>query len=161
MARIRLGDYHLLGGRIDEALRCFAEAVPDQAEAERKAPVIDRAHSLALEDLINDQQLALARAKLESWERQRPAARVEGDQLLWRARVAFLAGEWQRALQDLATSLTIRPGAPEEIETRFWQGRTLYELGRKDEARRIWQQLIKDYPKHERAESAKSWLAKP
>lgn len=161
MAKIRLGDYHLLGGRIVEALRCFAEATPNEVEAAGKAPVIDRAHSLALEDLINGKQLDLARAKLESWELQRPAARVEGDHLLWRARVAFLAGEWQRALQDLETSLSIRPGAPEEIETRFWLGRTLHELGRNDEARKIWQQLIDDYPKHERSESAKQWLAKP
>lgn len=160
MAKIRLGDYHLLNGRIEDALRCFDEAVADKKEAERKAPVIDRSHSLAIEDLIRDKRLDEARAKLESWERQRPAARIEGDQLLWRARVMFLAGEWNRALQDLETSLKIRPGSPEEIDVLFWQGRALYELGRKDEARKIWNKLVKDYPKHERAEAAKLWAEK-
>jgi len=63
-------------------------------------------------------------------------------------------------LQDLETSLKIRPGAPEEIDVRFWQGRALYELGRKDEAKEIWNSLIKDYPKHERAEAAKLWAEK-
>lgn len=161
MAKIRLGDYYLLMGRTDDAVKCFTEAVPDQQEAERKAPVIDRAHSLAIEDLIQAKHLDEARAKLDSWERQRPLARIEGDQLLWRARVMFLAEEWQRSLLDLETSLKLRPGSPEEIDVRFWQGRTLYELGRKDEARKIWKALIEDYPKHERAEAAKQWSAKP
>ncbi len=159
MAQIRLGDYQLLNGRVEEAARCFAKAVPDH-KADRQAPVIDRASSLAIEELLTANHLAEARAKLDAWERQRPMARIEGDQLMWRARVMFLAGEWSRALQDLETSLKIRPGAPEEIDVRFWQGRALYELGRKDEARQIWNSLVKDYPKHERAEAAKQWAAK-
>jgi tetratricopeptide (TPR) repeat protein len=160
MAKIRLGDYYLLMGRTDDAVKCFTEAVPDQQEAERKAPVIDRAHSLAIEELINAKHPDEARAKLDAWERQRPMARLEGDQLLWRARVMFLGEEWQRALLDLETSLKLRPGSPEEIDVRFWQGRALYELGRKDEARKIWKTLIEDYPKHERAEAAKQWSEK-
>ena len=161
MALIRLGDYHLRNGRIDEAARCFAEAVPGHAAMAGKAPVIDRSHSLAIEDLVTGNHLDDARAKLDEWERQRPAAKIEGDQLLWRARVMFLAGEWHRALQDLETSLKIRPRAPEEIDVLFWQARTLYELGRKNEARKIWNSLVRDYPKHERAEAAKLWTAKP
>ena len=161
MAAIRLGDYYLLSGRIEEAARCFAEAVPDREATERKAPVIDRSHSLAIEDLVNGKHLDEARAKLDEWELQRPAARLEGDQLLWRARVMFLADEWNRGLQDLETSLKVRPGSPEEIDVRFWQARALFELGRKDEARKIWNSLVKDYPKHERAEAAKLWAAKP
>jgi tetratricopeptide (TPR) repeat protein len=161
MAVIRLGDYHLLNGRIDEAARCFTEAVPEHAAMAGKAPVIDRSHSLAIEDLVSGLHHAEARAKLDEWERQRPAAKIEGDQLLWRARVMFLAGEWNRALQDLVTSLKIRPGSPEEIDVLFWQARTLYELGRKNEARKIWNSLVQDYPKHERAAAAKLWTEKP
>jgi tetratricopeptide (TPR) repeat protein len=161
MAVIRLGDYYLLNGRLDEAARCFGEALADREATERKAPVIDRAHSLAIEELVNGMHLDEARAKLDEWERQRPAAKLEGDQLLWRARVLFLAGEWNRALQDLETSLKVRPGSAEEIDVRFWQARALFELGRKDEARTIWHALVKDYPKHERAEAAKLWAAKP
>ena len=161
MAVIRLGDYHLLNGRIEEAARCFAEAVPERESAAGKAPVIDRAHSLAIEDLVNGNHLDEARVKLDEWELQRPAAKLESDQLMWRSRVMFLAGEWQRALLDLQTSLKVRPGSPEEIDVRFWQARALFELGRKDEARNIWNALVKDYPKHERAEAAKLWTAKP
>lgn len=161
MAVIRLGDYELLNGRIDDAARCFAEAVSNSEAAAGKAPVIDRSHSLAIEDLVNGNHLDEARARLDAWERQRPAAKIEGDQLLWRARVMFLAGEWSRALQDLETCLKVRPGSPEEIDVLFWQGRALYELGKKDEARKIWNTLVKDYPKHERAAAAKTWAEKP
>ena len=162
MAMIRLGDSHLLNGRIDDAARCFAEAVSGGGEdTERKAPALDRAHSLALESLIDGKHTLEARAKLDAWERLRPSAKLDGDMLLWRARVMFLAQDWNRALQDLETSLKVRPGAPEEIEMLFWQGRALYELGRKDEARKVWKALVNDYPKHERAEAAKSWAEKP
>lgn len=160
MAKIRLGDYHLLHDRIDDAVRCFAAAVPENKESGRKAPVVDRSHSLAIENLIHHKHLAEARVKMIQWERQRPAAKIESDQLYWRARVMFLADEWNRALQDLETSLRVRPGAPEEIDVLFWQGRALYELGRKQEARTIWNDLMKDYPKHERAEAAKLWAEK-
>lgn len=158
MATIRLGDYDLLMGRIEDAARCFKS---DNKDADRKAPVIDRSHSLAIEELLKTGNLDEARAKLNEWERDRPAAKIEGDQLLWRARVMFQAGDWGRALQDLETSLKVRPGSAAEIDVLFWQGRALYELGRKDEARKIWNALVKDYPKHERAEAAKLWAAKP
>ena len=160
MARIRLGDYHLLNGRAGDAARCYADAVPVDKESARKAPVIDRARSRLIEQLLERSDPAAARAKLAEWERERPMAKIDGDQLLWRARVEFLAGDFHRSLQDLETSLSVRHGAPEEIEVRFWQGRALHELGRTDEAREIWQTLMKDYPKHERAEAAKSWLEK-
>ena len=161
MAAIRLGDYQLLNGRVEEAARCYAEAVPERGEDAGKAPVIDRSHSLALEDLVNGSHLEEARAKLNEWERLRPGAKIEGDQLYWRARVMFMGGEWQRALSDLETSIKVRPGSPEEIDVLFWHGRTLYELDRKKDARQIWNSLIKDYPKHERAEAAKLWTEKP
>lgn len=160
MALIRLGDYQLFNGRTEDAARCYAEAVPVDKESARKAPVIDRARSLAIEQFLERGDPDEARAKLAEWERERPMAKIDGDQLLWRARVEFLAGDYRRSLQDLEGSLKVRPGAPEEIEVRFWQGRALHELGRKDEAREIWQALVKDYPKHERAEAAKQWLEK-
>ena len=161
MAVIRLGDYQLVNGRIEEAATCYAEAVPERGENAGKAPVIDRSHSLAIEELVTGNHHEEARAKLNEWERLRPAAKIEGDQLYWRARVMFMEGDWKRALVDLETSLKVRPGSPEEIDARFWQGRTLYELDRKKEARQIWNSLIKDYPKHERAEAAKLWTEKP
>ncbi len=161
MALVRLGDYQLLNGRIEDAARCFADAVSGDAKADGRAPVIDRARSLVIEQLVNDNHLDEALEKLAAWELERPAAKIEGDQLLWRARVMFLAQDYARALQDIETSLKVRPGAPEEIELRFWRGRSLYEIGRKDEAREVWNLLVKEYPKHERAEAAKLWAEKP
>lgn len=161
MALVRLGDYQLLNGRSEDAARCFADAVSGDAKADGRAPVIDRARSLAIEQLVNDKHLDESLEKIVAWELERPMAKIEGDQLLWRARVMFLAQDYARALQDIETSLKVRTGAPEEIELRFWRGRALYEIGRKDEARKVWNLLVKDYPKHERAEAAKLWAEKP
>jgi len=161
MALVRLGDYQLLNGRTEDAARYFNNAVSGDAKADGRAPMIDRARSLAIEQLVKDKHLDESLEKIVAWELERPMAKIDGDQLLWRARVMFLARDYARALQDLETSLKIRPGAPEEIELRFWRGRALYEMGRKGEAREIWNLLIKDYPKNERAEAAKLWVAKP
>lgn len=160
-AKIRLGDYHLLHGKVEDAARCFADASATDPATLAKAPVIDRSHALAIAALVDGKFRDEARAKLAAWERLRPAALIEGDLLLWRARVHILDGDGKRALQDLETSLRVRPGSSEELDLRFWQGRALYELGRKDEARKIWNTLAKDYPKHERAGEAKSWAEKP
>jgi tetratricopeptide (TPR) repeat protein len=161
MALIRLGDYQLLNGRTEDAARSFANAVSGDAKTDGRSPVIDRARSLAIEELVNGKHLDESLEKLAAWEIERPAAKIEGDQLLWRARVMFLAQDYARALQDIETSLKVRQGAPEEIELRFWWGRALYEIGRKDDAREVWNLLVKDYPKHERAEAAKLWAEKP
>ena len=161
MALVRLGDYQLLNGRTEDAARCFADAVSGDAKADGRAPVIDRARSLAIEQLVKDKHLDESLEKITAWELERPMAKIDGDQLLWRARVMFLAQDYARALQDIETSLKVRPGAPEELELRFWRGRALYEMGRKDEAREVWNLLVKDYPKHERAEAAKLWVEKP
>jgi tetratricopeptide (TPR) repeat protein len=161
MALVRLGDYQLLNGRTEDAARCFADAVSGDAKIEGRSPVIDRARSLAIEELVNGMHRDESLEKLHEWEIERPMAKIEGDQLLWRARVMFLAQDYARALQDIETSLKVRPGSPEEIELRFWRGRALYEIGRKDEAREVWNLLVQDYPKHERAEAAKLWAGKP
>lgn len=160
MATIRLGDHHLIHGRINDAMLCYTSVQDKNPEFSGRAPVIDRSHSLAIDALVEGRNSDEARSKLQSWETAHSAAKVEGDLLYWRARVAILSGDWKRALLDLETSLKVRPGAPGEIDTLFWQGRVLFELDRKDEARKVWNAILKDYPKHERAEEAKSWLQK-
>jgi tetratricopeptide (TPR) repeat protein len=163
MARIRLGDYHLLNGRIDEAAHWFAKGAPGRGDAQRSndAGAIDASHALAIEEFITTNHLDEARAKLEEWELLRPAAKIDGAQLLWRARVMFLAGAWPRASQDLQTSLKVRPSSPEKWDVLFWQGRALYALELKEEARMIWNGMVKDFPNHEGIESAKAWALKP
>jgi len=159
-ARIRLGDYHRLQGRFKDALESYRSAMDLSPENLRKGPVVDKAMSLSIEDFVKDKRPNEARTKLAEWERQRPVAKLESDYLLWHARILALDADWTGALQELQSSLKARPNAPEEIETRFWEARALYELGRKPEAREIWNNLAKDYPKHERAEACKQWASK-
>ena len=159
-ARIRLGDARRLQGQFREARESYASAMDTGAEALRGGPTTDKAMALALESLIQDKRLNEARAKLADWERLRPVAKIDADFLLWQARVHALAGDWPAALTELDSALHARPNAPEEIELSFWKARALYELGRKDDARTIWNRLIRDYPKHERAEACKQWAAK-
>ena len=129
------------------------------AETLRKGPVLDKAMSLSIEDSIKDKRPAEARTKLADWERQRPVAKLESDFLLWHARILGLDDDWKGALQELESSRKALEFS-EEIEIRFWQARALYELGRKPEAREMWNSLAKDYPKHERAEACKLWASK-
>ena len=34
----------------------------------------------------------------------------------------------------------------------------MWELGKKDDARKIWQDIVKKYPKHELAGDCQQWL---
>lgn len=159
-AKIRLGDYHLLGGRLEEAAGCYRE-VPGADLAGGRAPLIDRACALEIEEWIKQGARAEARQKLAEWELRRPAAKLESDYLLWSGRVCVMEEDWRQALREFEASLKARPDAPEWLEVRFWQARALHESGRKEEARETWKELVRDYPKHERAEACKQWLAKP
>ena len=69
-------------------------------------------------------------------------------ELQWRqARRLALAGDWAASLQLLEEpSLRERLPAPLEARRRFWQGLASWELGRRQDARRHWQELLDRHP---------------
>ena len=115
---------------------------------------------MTVNDLIDKNERQEADTKLTDWELAHPMAKFSTDFLLLRSRVLTLYGRWREALVELEAYAATHPDSPYQIEVDFYRGRALYELGKKDEARKIWQAIVKNYPRSEFADQAKEWAAK-
>ena len=73
----------------------------------------------------------------------------------------MLYGRWREALAELEAFAATHQDSPYQIEADYYRARALYELGNKDDARKIWRQLAQDYPNSELAGPSKQWAAKP
>ncbi len=158
LAKIRLGDLYRLLGRTKEAVdqyRSVQKTVEDETKG-RKLAALDRANSITIADLIAQGYRREAEQKLTEWELEHPMGKYDSDFLLLRARTLFLFGRWGEALQEIESFRAMNPDSPYQIVADFHRARALWELGRKDEARKIWGDLAKQYPKHDlAAESAR------
>ena len=88
-------------------------------------------------------------------------AKFNTDYLLLRSRVLTLYGRWRVALAELDAFAATHPDSPYQIDVDFYRARALNELGQKDEARKIWADLVKTYPLSELAAPAREALSKP
>jgi soluble lytic murein transglycosylase len=82
-------------------------------------------------------------AVLRRW----PADPASWDLQWQRARALALEGNWSASLQ-LLSEPTLADQLPAPLEARrwFWQGLAEWQLGRRQQARRIWQELLERHP---------------
>ena len=88
-------------------------------------------------------------------------AKFEGDFLLLRARMLNAFGRWAEALVELDSFKNIQRDTPYEIDADFYRAEALRALGKTDEARKIWKDIVTRYPRHELAAPSKAQLLKP
>jgi tetratricopeptide (TPR) repeat protein len=163
MADVRLGDLYRLSGKYKEAAGQYLaiqKTVVDESES-RKLPAQDRAYSITINDLIRGGSRVEAGQKLQEWDSRHPMAKLDTDFLLLRARTLMLFGRWKEALTEIESFEKMQTDSPYEIDAEFYRARVYYETGQKDEARKIWTGLAKDYPKSELAGQSSAWAAKP
>jgi tetratricopeptide (TPR) repeat protein len=158
-AKIRAGDLYRMLGRYKEAVAQY-QTLGIKAD-DRSLPAQDRALSIAIRDLLENGYRNEAQDKLGEWERKHPMAKFDSDFLLLRARTLMLFGRWHEALVELESFEKVQPDSPFEIDAEFYRARVLYETGNKEEARKIWTAIAKNYPRHELAPQAVEWRAKP
>jgi tetratricopeptide (TPR) repeat protein len=163
LAKIRVADLNRLLGRKKEAAALYEavqKLVADDSQG-RKFGAQDRGYSIAITELIAQGYRHDAEAKLTEWELTHPMAKLESDFLLLRGRVAMEFGRWKEALQEIDSFRQMNLDSPYQIPADFDRARALYELGRKDEAHRIWKEIATRYPKHDLAKESAVWAAKP
>ena len=161
LAAIRLGDFYRLSGDVRQAVARYQAVQPADPSNGRRLPAEDQANSLTVKDLIDNRDRQDADAKLTEWELAHPMAKFTTDYLLLRSRVLTLYGRWREALAELDAFAVTHPDSPYQIDVDFYRARALNELGKKDEARKIWADIVKTYPRSELAASAKESLSKP
>lgn len=158
-AMVRIGDLYRLLGRYKEATvqyQSLATKGDDLA-----LPVKDSAASIAIRDLLDKGFGKHAAYKLNEWELRRPLAKFDTDFLLLQARVLLILGRWSEAEAELGCFQRVQPDSPFQIDAQYYLARALYEKGDKEAARKIWNNLAKEYPKHPLTPKAREWAQKP
>ena len=156
VAKVRIGDLYRLLDKVKEA-RAQYESVQKTIADEtggKKLPAMDRAFSITISGLIDQGERKAAEDKLFEWEAEHPMAKYESDFLLLRGRVLMLFGRWNEALQEIESFRTLQGDNPFQILADFYRARALFELGKKDEAKKIWATIAKEYPNHDLAPEA-------
>ncbi len=153
LAKIRIGDLYRLLGKTTQAVEQYQsvqKTISDETQG-RKNAAEDRSNSITITDLIEGGYRHEAEQKVREWELAHPMAKYDSDFLLIRGRVLMLFGRWNEALQEIESFQQMQPDSPYQIPADFYRARALFELGKKDEARKIWADLAAKYPKHELA----------
>jgi tetratricopeptide (TPR) repeat protein len=162
-ARLRLGDLFRLAGKTPQAIewyRAAQQVSPDKTDG-RKLPTQDRASSIAVLNALMRNDRVEAAKKLDEWEKRHPLAKVYSDFLLLRARTLMAFGHWHEALAELDSFQAANPESPYQIEVDFQRAHILFATGKADAARKLWADIAKNYPNHERAAESRDLAKQP
>jgi TolA-binding protein len=85
----------------------------------------------------------LARRTLTRFAERYPRDPRLGAALLMLGKARFALGEMEPALEAFRHALAITPPAPHRLETRFWEGETLFRLKRFSEARAAYEEVLR------------------
>ncbi len=163
LMRVRLGDLYRLNGRFAEAIekyRAAQKAVTD-ATGGRKLPAQDEAFALSVSEALANGEREEAQKRLEEWEISHPMAKLNTSFLVLRAQWLIQVGRWREALGELDSFRGFNPESPYLVDADFYRARALWELGNKDQARQIWAEIARQYPKHPLASQSDELARQP
>ena len=161
IGEIRVGDFYRLAGNVEQATAHYLAAQPPDPSGGRRLPAEDQANSITVEDFLQNATRREAAERLRTWELAHPMTKFTTNFLVLRARLLTLYGRWREALAELEAFPATHPDSPYQIDVDYYRARALHELGRKDEARKIWQDIAKNYPRSELAKPSLEWAGKP
>ena len=161
LGEIRVGDLYRLNGDLNRAAEHYRAAQPPDPTNGRGLPAEDQANALTVEDLLDDGERQEALDRLAKWELAHPLAKLTTNFLVLRARTLALFGRWRESLAELDAFAAMHPDNAYEIDVDFHRARALYELGDKDQARKLWRGIASNFPKSELAKPSLEWAAKP
>ncbi len=139
------GRNRLRAGQLDKAeelLKKHLELFPERSTVDDVSLMLAEVYRKRGDDAAADKQLV---ETIRRW----PDGDMIDDvswQLIW---PRIEAGQTEQALEMTATVLELRPREVSyraEGRTRYWRGRLLAKLGRMDEAKGQWRQVISEYP---------------
>ena len=163
LAKVRVGDYYRLTGHYPQAAgqyRGVQQTIVDES-AGRKLPAQDQAYSITIENLLERDRRREALDMLQEWELNHPIAKFDSDFLLLRGRTLNAFGRWNESLAELDSFKKAQPDSPYVIDADFYRAQALDGLGRREEARKIWNEIAKIYPNSDLAGPSKALAAKP
>ncbi|MDI6739677.1 MAG: tol-pal system protein YbgF, partial [Candidatus Edwardsbacteria bacterium] len=100
----------------------------------------------------------LAIAGFREFLKQHPAHSLADNARYWIGECLYAQKQFATALDEFRTTVSDYPGQDKEPAARYKTGLCLMELGRRDEARKAWEELIRRFPKAPEAKLAGSKL---
>ncbi len=163
LMRVRLGDLYRVNGKYAEAIEKYRAAQRAVTDATRgkKLPTQDEAYALSVGEFISTGRREEAQKNLTDWEIAHPITKISSDFLVLRGQFLNKLGRHREALVELESFKGLSPESPYLVDADFHRAHALWELGRKDEARKLWTDIVRKFPKHTLAKDSEELARRP
>jgi tetratricopeptide (TPR) repeat protein len=159
LEKILRGDLLLARGKLDDARREYLSAGEPPANARFDAARAARLESISI--LLEHGQWEDAQQSLDKLQLDLPVERMSLDAGLLRLNLELGRKQFQNAFTGSRTLLRIAEGSQRQSEILYVRVESGLALGKREEAQRALQQLLRDFPYSEAAAKAKDkWTQK-
>lgn len=151
-------DIALQAGKIDDARKHYAALLRGRSnrDDQRIAAVQGNAFAESARRAREENRLLDAIVALRAWDEIAPMARGDGSFSLERARIFRQRGWLEGAIGELNAAILAEPLLPNLPEVEFEQAGIYDDMGRKDDAHKLYQKIATEYPNHPLADSART-----
>jgi len=147
-AYIGMGDVWRHRGKTDEARRAYEAAVDIRIKVYTPAQAAVRVGTLAryVEEYTRERQWEWAFEFLDVWAWEFPFGKLQGHWSLLRVRALVAKGDREEALREAADLLAASPDSPYAVRLLMEAAECHIALGSRDQARRLLETAVEDYP---------------
>ncbi|MFO8042379.1 MAG: tetratricopeptide repeat protein [Alkalispirochaeta sp.] len=135
----------------ETAMVRFREILLEEPDRETEAT----AYFWLAKSAMATERLSDAQRNLEYYLRTFPEHTYAVEAAYQRGRLLFMQEDYAAAIEALNGFIDEHPESPFVANALYWSGESLYNLGRLDAARRVFQAVVRDYPRSFRVEAAR------
>ncbi len=139
----------------ETAMVRFREILLEEPDRETEAT----AYFWLAKSAMATERLTDAQRNLEYYLRTFPEHTYAVEAAYQRGRLLFMQEDYAAAIEALNGFMDEHPESPFVANALYWSGESLYNLGRLDAARRVFQTVVRDYPRSFRVEAARYRMA--
>ncbi|MCG8480572.1 MAG: tetratricopeptide repeat protein [Spirochaetales bacterium] len=139
----------------DSAILRFREILLEDPEAETEAT----AYFWLAKSAMANGRLSEAERNLEFYLQTFPNHEFSVEAQYQRGRLLFMQEDYEGAIQALNGFVSDHPASPFVANAIYWSAESLFNLGRLDQARRLFDTVIRDYTTSFRVEAARYRIA--
>ncbi len=139
----------------ETAMVRFREILLEEPDPETEAA----AYFWLAKSAMATDRLSDAERNLEYYLRTFPDHTYAVEAAYQRGRLLFMQEDFSAAIEALNSFIDSHPDSPFAANALYWSGESLYSLGRLDAARRVFQTVVRDYPRSFRVEAARYRIA--
>ncbi|MFN2311175.1 MAG: tetratricopeptide repeat protein [Spirochaetia bacterium] len=151
---------------LNAGLRAYGAGENDEAILRLRSILVDDANSEFAPDAhywiaraaMRAERLSEAESNLEKYLSAYPEHEYYEEAVYQKGRLLYLQGDYQESIRQFQLFNEEFPRSQYQANSLFWTGESLVELGRIDEAERLYRAVMTHYPSSFRAEAARNRL---